>query len=697
MKRKLKKSVALLLATISALSLSTAVFADEPTSFSIGKAVAPAVDKIVKVGGINYEITEQPSNFPGKCSVSVNDLCTITDVVIPSQINIQGKVYNVTAIAENAFAENKYIKTVQIGAKVETIAPTAFAGAMTLENIVVELGSDNFIAVEGILYTKDKTTVVACPMGKKIASYTAPNTVTKIAACAFYGNSEIYSVTLNNTKVSEIGDFAFTNCNKLAVVNLGYTINKIGMAAFAQTDLKTIVLPVYLKEIGSGSFAGTKISSVRIPDEITEIPYGAFSNCINLSSVKWGEKLQKIGDFAFANTALTQVEVTSDVKSIGYSAFAYCDKLANITIGKRVNAIGDNAFANCLSLTNISIPESVVKIGENAFLGCRKMISVAVDSRNTTYTAEDGVLYTKGFHELLFYPPAKPDNEFTVPVETISIRENAFDGANNILAFNVENGSKAYVANDGVLISVDGSVLVKYPNGKIASGYSVSENIYKIMPGAFSGALISGTVNIGNNVKEIGENAFAECKNVKEFNVAPLNSAYTSVDGVLYTKDKTYLINYPAKKIVPVFDVPDEVSVIKSNAFKYSEVPEVTLPLNTVEIGENAFANSKLEKINFPMALNVIDDNAFNNTLLVNVEIPTSVTEIGKYAFANSSVLSTVTFMGANNVSTVGANVFANDNALTKIYVPSAYLNQYKVLLMNMDVDNYAQILSPKL
>lgn len=119
-------------------------------------------------------------------------------------------------------------------------------------------------------------------------------------------------------------------------------------------------------------------------------------------------------------------------------------------------------------------------------------------------------------------------------------------------------------------------------------------------------------VEIPDSVRDIGGAPFAKCGYLEEITVSEGNPNYKAVDGVLYTKDGTGLIQYPAGK---------------TNA-------EYTVVDGTEEIGYGAFASSKLTKVNFPETLIRIDNDAFfESCRLEQLELPDSLQRIGSMAF----------------------------------------------------------------
>ena len=270
---------------------------------------------------------------------------SLTSVTIPN---------SVTSIGEYAFYDCTSLTSVTIPDSVTSIGSFAFRFCTSLTGIWVAEGNSHYSSdVSGVLFNKDKTTLVQCPGA--FAAYTIPNSVTSIGEYAFYDCTSLTSVTIPDS-VTIIGDFAFFYCTSLTSVTIPDSVTSIGYKAFCSCE---------------------SLTSVTIPDSVTFIANEAFADCKSLTSVMIPNGVTSIHDDAFSRcTSLTSVTIPDSVTSIGDGAFFYCTSLTSVTIPNSVTIIGDSAFSHCKSLTSVAIPDSVTIIGGGAFSDCDNLTDV---------------------------------------------------------------------------------------------------------------------------------------------------------------------------------------------------------------------------------------------------------------------------------------------------------------------------------
>ncbi len=164
------------------------------------------------------------------------------------------------------------------------------------------------------------------------------------------------------------------------------------------------------------------------------------------------------------------------------------------------------------------------------------------------------------------------------------------------------------------------------------------------------------TIYIGKDVEYIDETSFFYCKMLKSVEVDKANKHFTSVDGVLYTKDMKKLILYPIMKEDTVYTIPEGVERVGSCAFyKNSTLTKIDLPKTLKEIGDMAFFKcEKISLVTLPDGLKSIGADAFSycQEMQPVMYIPESVEAIDSFAFYSCTNLKEF-YMGADNADKI--------------------------------------------
>ena len=171
----------------------------------------------------------------------------LTSITIPN---------SVTTIGSNAFSYCEGLTSITIPNSVTSIGDYAFLECTGLTSINVAEDNLNYASVDGVLYNKDKNTLIMYPQGKT-GSITIPNSVTSIRNYAFDGCTGLTSVTIPNS-VTSIGESAFSGCTGLTSITIGNGVTSIGEAAFLEcTGLTSMTVeatnpPLCVNEYGYG-------------------------------------------------------------------------------------------------------------------------------------------------------------------------------------------------------------------------------------------------------------------------------------------------------------------------------------------------------------------------------------------------------------------------------------------------------------
>ena len=287
---------------------------------------------------------------------------------------------NIESIDSSVFY-NTAIKELQVGKEVSSLKGTLY-GLDTLEKIEVEEGNESYISEEGVLYNKEKTTLIRYPQSKSDQTeYKVAEGVKTIGENAFRGNKTITKAELPKS-VQSIKDYAFIYCGGLEEIKLSEGLEEIGREVF---------------EYCSG------IKKAEIPDSVKEIGTEAFYSCRSLEEVVLGKGL----------------------KSLGGSAFRYCEKLTKLTVKGNIESIDSSVFYNT-AIKELQVGKEVSSL-KGTLYGLDTLEKIEVEEGNESYISEDGVLYNKEKTTLIRYLESKTDiTEYEVPEGVESIGNSAF-------------------------------------------------------------------------------------------------------------------------------------------------------------------------------------------------------------------------------------------------------------------------------
>lgn len=362
--------------------------------------------------------------------VSINDI-DITEITIPKMIELDGKEYPVREIGECAFANCKYLESVEFPPVSSlSISEKAFYACKSLKKVNLA-----YVDKVGEFAFTECDNLEEIIIGGKICNNAFWNdkklkTVHFGPSVSFIGSGNFVSGQVENFDAEDCLDFQYENNVLSYYSNFGWNTSSLAICGNAESGELTI--PIYIDEIAEGAFSNYKeLEKITFQTTLDKIGKKAFYKCDNLN------------DFSFKNSEKAYVS-----KSLVFdeSSFAYCTNLTNITIPRQTTEIKNmaflcctnikdinfesdsnlkvidrQAFDRCLSLEKLNIPDSVEIVGINAFAECNALEEV-IFSENSNLRE----IHAEAF---VF---CKKLNKVVLPKSIKTISQRAFFGCDNL-------------------------------------------------------------------------------------------------------------------------------------------------------------------------------------------------------------------------------------------------------------------------
>jgi len=202
---------------------------------------------------------------------------------------------------------------------------------------------------------------------------------------------------------------------------------------------------------------------------------------------------------------------------------AYIVSIKKVVIEDGIESIGNDAFSYCVNLKDVSIPDSVTSIGKMAFENCESLGSITIPDSVTTI-GESAFCFCLSLKDI------------TIPDSVTSIGKMAFENCESL-----------------------GSI-------------TIPDSVTTIGESAFCFCLSLKDITIPDSVTSIGDLAFQNCDSLKGISVSKNNKNYCDVDGVLFDKSVTELVQYPCGKASESYVIPDSVTSIAKFAFSGCDI-----------------------------------------------------------------------------------------------------------------------------
>ena len=488
---------------------------------------------------------------------------------------------------------------------------------------------------------------------------------------AFKGCTNLTTVNLSNSHLTEINSGAFMNCTKLKNLNLSLsTLSNIytygsdvtpfrnsGLEKVNLTDanittladylfkdtssLTELKLPAVLTKIGSDVFYNSGLTTLTLPNTVNTLGEGAFRNS-NLQTINWGNvNITTMGSRVFENT-----------------------KIKNFVVPSALSTLGDYCFRNSL-LETITIHDSITEIPTGCFYSCSYLTDVNLTSNNSLDIINDNAfIYCTSLTELDF-------TKFKVSI----IRTSAFSNS-GITELDFSKITKALSINNSAFSNCKSLTTVN-----LNSSYSLS-----MASNMFSGCTNLSSITFPSSATNLNiSNATSIFEGCTGLQSVTINTPFTTLPTSMF-KNCTNLES---------IELPDTLTSIPSSMFygctKLNEVTTPTnsttlgLPTNLTSIGSEAFFNTALSGvIDIPSTIttNIKAFRGCTNITKITIRKPTGGSVLypsaANYAFSGCTNLTEVRLYipeGYKSFTFIPASCFANCASLTKVYLPSTITN----------------------
>ncbi len=700
--------------------MAIAMVAGTGASVSLGSVV-----------GTNVTVSAADTLTEGDYEYQINDLGTVTivkyigadtEVVIPDTIADT----TVEVIGNNAFRESK-ITSVTFPATLKEIGEGAFYRCYYLRDV------------------------------------TFPSGLKKIGNSAFESCRLFTRVDLP-AGLTTLGSSAFRYCNAVTSVTLSEVMTTVPNSAFQETNIAEVTIPDVVETIDSYAFYNCRnLQKVNFGENsaLTRINYQAFYECTALTAFNAPDTLQGIDGYAFYNCrSLATLTFSNALKYISYNAFQNCSSLKNLTFPADavidyissnsfngcisletvrtggVKYIDDSAFKNCTSLRTVYFSDSLERVDNESFYNTPSLVNFynvpqkrmyledhAFDASGWMDRQPDGVVYfggtsyaTKGavtnvtikdgtkWIDNRTFKNSSGLKSITIPAsvtDSIDFRD-IFDACGNTLtAINFDENHEKYQSINGVVYSKDGKQLIYCPRAKSGT-ITVPDEVEQLNSYALRGCNKITTVKLGLNTRYIDSYDFVEMAGLTTITAPSSNIYFTSLNGILYNKTKTYLYAFPNAK-TGVYTMPDTLESTYYYAFTNATgVTKINVPSTMKEMYPGYWSNNTALT-----AINVDENNQWYTSVggvlynkektrlylvpdakVGDVTIPDTVTHIdGQYTFNNCTGIQKLTIPAAT--VNIGDNYFDNCLSITEFVVDpdNTRVQSVNGCLMNLEKD----------
>lgn len=563
---------------------------------TIGDGVFATCEKLAKIS-----VSEENQNYAVQDDVLYNK--DKTKIIYYPQGKTEETVTLASTLKEvggACFSGNKSLKKIILPTQLEKYNPTAIDGCSNFAEY--EIGDDaaNYKTIDGLLCTKvagaDECKLVSFPIAKTPAggaAYHVPDAITSIGKYAFYECGNLRGVELNKVKAIEalafyrsglttveipadaddISSDAFDESTYLASITVAEgNTHYVSVDGVLFNNGKTTLLtypigrsgdedeyldmPSTVTTIAKSAFHACHIKKVKLAKSVKTIDESAFSYS-SLEEVELNEGLETINEGAFSVTDLSTVHIPASVKNINRMAFyklnsgidpKHHNTFTSVTVadGSQLDHIIDAAFGSNANLKSFTFEGSTTlkNIGANTFNDCTSLTS------------------------------------FNVPASVTTLYDGAFNGCTSLSDITFDANSQ--------LTSIGRQT---FQNCTSLSQIALPASVISIGKEAFNKCGKLEKIDIPAATNNIHYSAFQFCDNLTNINVDGNSNTYSSVDGMLASKDQKTLVIFPAGKANDKITLlsPAFTAIGPYAFYDCQKLTNVTISKHVQTIGANAF------------------------------------------------------------------------------------------------------------
>jgi len=342
--------------------------------------------------------------------------------------------------------------------------------------------------------------------------------------------------------------------------------------------------------IGNNAFDGCSLEEIILPNTITNFGKRAFANCTELKKINIPETLYTLGEECFLNCeSLESFTANERMTTISESAFRNCKSLKTVTLNDKLIRIGFGAFGHCKALTKIEIPASVRSINGSLFSYSTGLTEVVVDSDNEYFESNGkNCIVEKETGKLI-----SGCNTSVIPDGVKIIGASAFEGMTNFDTASIPSSVEQIL--DCAFYSCE-------KLGTLNSGFIDIGACTYIGRMAFAHCKGLTRIEIAGLIEEMGSSVFSNCVNVERVDISAMS----------FKKIEFFTFSSCVK--LETVNITNNLEEIGSNAFsRCSSLTSVTLPNSIEVINNNAFEKCiSLREIYIPSNIEILGPTIFS-------------------------------------------------------------------------------------